>query len=204
MGRYTGPACRLCRRERKKLNLKGTRCDTDKCAMERKDNPPGKIMRMNRRPSGYAIHLREKQKAKRMYGISEHQFRKYFELAARRKGVTGELLLQFLERRLDSVVYRLGFAASRREARQLIAHGHLIVNSRKTDVPSYLLKAGDKMTVREKSKKMIGQRLEAERSVPDWLLLDRKSIEGNVKYLPKRDEIPIEVREELIVELYSK
>lgn len=203
--RYSGAMCRLCRREGKKLFLKGTRCDTDKCAVDKRETPPGMPpKRRRKRASVYAIHLREKQKAKQIYGISETQFRRYFELAAHKKGVTGEVLLQLLESRLDNVVYKLGLAMSRRSARQLVTHGHFLVNSRKTNIPSYLLKPGDKITIRDKSKKVVENSLKLDRPVPSWLSLDRSTFEGIAKYLPKRDEIQLDIREELIVELYSK
>lgn len=205
MSRYKA-VCRLCRREGSKLFLKGSHCDTDKCAMEKREAPPGMLPKRGRRRrvSGYGIHMREKQKAKRIYGISERQFRKYFRISAHKKGITGELLLQFLERRLDNVVYRLGFSTSRKSARQLVSHGHLLVNSRKTNIPSYLLKPGDKITVQEKSKKLVSERLKAEPSILSWLLLDPSNLEGSIKNLPKREEIPLDIREELIIELYSK
>jgi small subunit ribosomal protein S4 len=152
--------------------------------------------------SGYGIHLREKQGAKRIYRILEHQFRRYYELAARKKGTTGEILLQLLERRLDNVVYRLGFASSRAGARQLTSHGHLLVNGRKTDIPSYLLRPGDQITLREKSKKIVEEAIKREQEVPRWLSLDRPNFKAEVLSLPKRDEIPLDIREELIIELY--
>jgi small subunit ribosomal protein S4 len=180
------------------------RCDTNKCALDERESPPGKLPRRAKRPSGYAIHLREKQKVKRIYGVLEKQFRNYFESASRKKGVTGEALLQLLESRLDNVVYRLGFASSRKESRQFVSHGHFLVNARKTNISSYLLRPGDKITVQDKSKEAITNKLKAERPIPGWLLLDRSTLEGSVKCLPKREEIPLDVREELIVELYSK
>lgn len=207
MGRYREAVCRLCKREGKKLFLKGARCDTDKCPMERegRSGPPGELPKRGvKRASGYRIHLREKQKSKRVYGISEHQFRRYYELAVRKKGITGEILLQTLERRLDNVVYRLGFASSRRAARQLVSHGHFFVNGRKTDIPSYLLKPGDKISLKKRSQKTVEAALEKGREIPGWLSFDHSNFVSEVLDLPKRADIPLDIREELIVELYSK
>ncbi len=205
MARYKGPSCRLCRREGKKLFLKGTRCNTEKCAMERRETPPGESPKRGmKRASGYKIHLREKQRAKRIYGIMEHQFRRYYELAARKKGITGEILLQLLERRLDNIVYRLGFASSRRSARQLVSHRHFLVNGQKTNIPSYLLKPGDQIRLKEKSRKIVEEVFKPDKEIPTWLSLDRSNFKGEMINLPKRDEIPLDIREELIIELYSK
>ena len=211
MARYTGPVCRLCRREGGKLFLKGQRCFTDKCAVEKRNYAPGEHGRSffrRRQVLGYGQQLREKQKTKRSYGVQERQFRRYFQKAARRKGVTGQLLLQMLERRLDSVVYRLGFGASRNQARQLVRHGHIRVNGRKVTIPSYLLKPGDEVAVRQKSRKnpLIIEAMEdvAGRGVPAWLTLERENFTGRVMELPNREEIKIPIEEQLIVELYSK
>ncbi len=207
MARYRGPVCRLCRRERKKLFLKGIRCNTEKCVMEHREAPPGEVSRRRRRrASGYAIHLREKQGAKRIYGLLEHQFRRYYELAVHKKGITGEILLQLLERRLDNVVYRSGFASSRAIARQLVSHGHFFVNNRKTNISSYLVKPGDKIALKEKSQKLsvITETLKREQKIPGWLSLDRSNFEVEMLNLPGREDIPMDIRVELIIELYSK
>jgi len=208
LARYTGPVCRLCRREGVKLFLKGERCYTDKCALERRPYPPGQHGQMRIKKTDYGILLREKQKLKRIYGILEKQFHRYFEEAVRLKGITGENLLMLLERRLDNVVYRMGFANSRRQARQLVRHGHVLVNDEKVDIPSYLVEVGDIIKIREKSKDIpfIKEALEAvaRRGVPSWLEVDKERLEGRVKALPTRDEIAIPVQEQLIVEFYSK
>jgi small subunit ribosomal protein S4 len=194
-----------------KLFLKGQRCYTDKCAVEKRNYAPGEHGRgffRRRQVLGYGQQLREKQKTKRSYGVQERQFRRYFQRAARRKGVTGQMLLQMLERRLDSVVYRLGFGASRNQARQLVRHGHIRVNGRKVTIPSYLLKPGDEVAVRQKSRKnpLIIEAMEdvAGRGVPAWLTLERENFTGRVLELPSREEIKIPIEEQLIVELYSK
>jgi small subunit ribosomal protein S4 len=211
LARYTGPVCRLCRREGIKLFLKGQRCFTEKCAVEKRNFFPGEHghnVRMRSKVIGYGLQLREKQKVKRIYGILERQFRRYFEKAARRKGITGELLLQFLERRLDNVVCRLGFAGSRRQARQLVRHGHIEVNGRRITIPSYLLKRGDEVAVRQNSRKMpsiVNSLQEVPgRGVPSWLSLDAESFKGQVLELPRRADIALPIEEQLIVELYSK
>lgn len=213
MARYTGSVCRLCRREGMKLFLKGQRCYAEKCAIEKRNFFPGEhghSRRARARPKamGYGLQLREKQKVKRIYGVLENQFRSYFDRAARRRGITGEILLQFLERRLDNVVYRLGFAASRPQARQLVRHGHIQVNGRKVDVPSYLVAKGDEITVRPRSRDnvFIQSALEevAGRGVPAWLGLEREEFRGRVLEIPHRQEIKIPIEESLIVELYSK
>ena len=194
-----------------KLFLKGQRCYTDKCAVEKRNYAPGEHGRSffrRRQVLGYGQQLREKQKTKRSYGVQERQFRRYFQRAALRKGVTGQMLLQMLERRLDSVVYRLGFGASRNQARQLVRHGHIRVNGQKVTIPSYLLKPGDEVAVRQKSRKnpLIIEAMEdvAGRGVPAWLSLERENFAGRVLELPSREEIKIPVEEQLIVELYSK
>ncbi|MBE3519854.1 MAG: 30S ribosomal protein S4 [Firmicutes bacterium] len=206
MARITGPVCRLCRREGEKLYLKGEKCYT-KCTLERRPNPPGVHGRV-RRMSEYGLQLREKQKAKRFYGVLERQFKNYFERAAKARGATGTMLMTFLERRLDNVVYRLGFASSRREARQLVVHGHFLVNSKKVDRPSYLVNPGDVIEVREKSRNLAKFKARAEALAdyrpPAWLQLDESKFKGTVLRLPTREEIDAPVNERLIVELYSK
>ncbi len=208
MARYTDSVCRQCRREGLKLFLKGERCYTDKCAIERRSYPPGEHGQGRHKFSEYAIQLREKQKVKRMYGVLEDQFRRYFRMAARSRGVTGEILLQFLERRLDNMVYRMGFATSRAEGRQMVRHGHITVNGRKVDIPSALLKVGDVVAVREKSRKItrIQDALaQAEhRGAPDWLEVQTEAFSARVKLLPQREELTMPINEQLIVELYSK
>ena len=208
MARYTKSACRLCRRENLKLFLKGERCYTEKCAIDRRSYAPGQHGQSRKKFSDYGAQLREKQKVKRLYGLLETQFRNTFKEADRQKGITGEVLLFLLERRLDNAVYRLGFANSRDEARQLVRHNHFAVNQSKVNIPSYLLKPGDVIEVREKSKKVvrIQEALEgvARRGVPQWLELDKDQMRGNVKSMPTREEITIPIQEKLIVELYSK
>jgi len=208
LGRYTGPSCRLCRREGTKLFLKGERCYSDKCAVERRGEPPGQHGTSRRKQSEYGVQLREKQKARRVYGVMERQFRRYFAKAARAKGVTGTILLQHLERRLDNVVLRMGFADSRAEARQLIRHGHFEVNGRKTDIPSFQVREGDVVAVREKSRGATPIQRAAEagnqRSIPAWLDVDFVNLRGRVLRLPTREEIDAPVQEHLIIELYSR
>ena len=208
MARYTKSVCRLCRRENLKLFLKGERCYTEKCAIDRRNYPPGQHGQNRRKFSDYGAQLREKQKVKRLYGILENQFRNTFKEADRQKGITGEILLSLLERRLDNTVYRLGFANSRNEARQLVKHNHFLVNQTKVNIPSYLVKPGDIIHLREKSKKVVRilEALEgvARRGVPQWLELDKEQLKGNVKGLPTREDITIPIQEKLIVELYSK
>lgn len=208
MARYTGPSCRLCRREGVELFLKGERCYTDKCAIKRRTYPPGQHGQGRVKVSDYGVQLREKQKVRRIYGILEKQFRGYFEMADQAKGVTGETLLFILERRLDNAVYRLGFATSRTEARQLVRHGHFTLNGRKVNIPSIQLKAGDVLQVREKSRKIasITESLEGvvRRGIPQWLELDKDAFKGTIKTLPVREDITMPIQEQLIVELYSK
>jgi len=200
--------CRLCRRENLKLFLKGERCYTDKCAIERRNYPPGQHGQGRPKFSEYSIQLREKQKVKRMYGLLEKQFRRTFAEANRTKGITGETLLVLLERRLDNVAYRLGFASSRAEARTLVRHGHLLVNGRKTNIPSYSVRAGDVIAVKEQSRQL-GRVVSAmegaqRRGVPDWAELDRETVSGRIKILPSRSDVTMPINEKLIVELYSK
>jgi small subunit ribosomal protein S4 len=207
LARYTGAVCRLCRREGLKLFLKGSRCFTEKCAIERRNYPPGQHGLGRSKRSAYGEQLREKQKAKRIYGLLEGQFRRYFERAEREKGVTGENLLRLLERRLDNVVFRLGFAASRAEARQIVGHGHIQVNGRKVSLPSFLVKAGDQVQLRATSglQQRVTDNLSAGRGqVPQWLELATADKRGVIRGLPLRDDIQIPVQEQLIVELYSK
>jgi len=208
MARYIGPVCRLCRRENQKLFLKGDRCFSEKCAVERRAYPPGQHGQGRPRFSDYGVQLREKQKVKRIYGMLERQFEKTMDTASRMKGRTGENLLQLLERRLDNVVFRLGFATSRSEARQLVRHGHFLVNGRKASIPSMQLKPGAVVTLHEGSRQVtrIVGALEAleRRSVPSWLELDKERFQGTVKALPVRDEITLPIQEQLIVELYSR
>jgi small subunit ribosomal protein S4 len=207
MARYRDAKCRLCRREGMKLFLKGARCFTDKCAIERRNYPPGQHGLNRGKLTPFGIQLREKQKAKRIYGVIEGQFRRYFQQAEREKGVTGENLLRLLECRLDNVVHRLGFAASRREGRQMVAHGHFQVNGRKVSVPSYLVSVGEVVQLRPTSKHQV--RVEdnlagGRGQVPQWLELDPGEKKGTVRSLPLREDIQIPVAEQLIVELYSK
>jgi small subunit ribosomal protein S4 len=208
LARYTDSVCRLCRRENLKLFLKGERCYTDKCAIERRNYPPGQHGQGRPKFSEYSIQLREKQKVKRIYGLLENQFRRTFAEAARTKGITGETLLVLLERRLDSVAYRLGFASSRAEARTLVRHGHILVNGKKVDIPSYTVRAGDVISVKEPSRQM-GRVLSAmegaqRRGVPEWAEVDRETYSGRIKVLPSRGDITMPINEKLIVELYSK
>ncbi len=208
MARYTGAVCRLCRREGLKLFLKGERCYTDKCAIERRNYPPGEHGQARPKFSEYSIQLREKQKLRRIYGVLEGQFRRYFSMADRSRGVTGETLLQLLERRLDNIAYRIGFATSRSEARQLVRHGHFEVNGRKVDIPSYLVRPGDVVAVRERSRKITRIQealgLAQRRGVPDWIELTAEAFAGKVKALPVRADLTMPINEKLVVELYSK
>lgn len=208
MARYIGPECRLCRRENLKLYLKGDRCYSDKCAFDRRGYAPGQHGQRRRKSSDYGLQLREKQKVKRMYGLLECQFRGFFEMADRSGGITGANLLMFLERRLDNVAFRMGFANSRNQARQLVRHKHLVVNGKKMNIPSYLVKKGDVIELREKSQKIAGiaEALGAvvRRGVPAWLEVEPSRFRGAVKAYPTRDDITAPIQEQLIVELYSK
>lgn len=208
MSRYIGPVCRLCRREGMKLFLKGTKCDTAKCTFEKRPAPPGQHGQSRTKLSDYGIQLREKQKLKRMWGMLERQFNNCFKEAARKKGVTGVTLLQFLEMRLDNIVYRLGFSSSRAGSRQLVLHGHIHVNGRKVNRPSYTLKVGDKVEVTEQAKirEVVKESLDklASRPIPEWLLLNRDVFKGEISKIPSREEMTTPVNERLIVELYSK
>ncbi|HUI42540.1 MAG TPA: 30S ribosomal protein S4 [Terriglobia bacterium] len=209
MARYRDPVCRLCRREGTKLFLKGQRCLTDKCAIEKRNFAPGQHGK-SRRPKvvGYGLQLREKQKVRRLYGILENQFRGYFERAAAGKDVTGEALLQMLERRLDNVIYRLGLSTSRAGARQLVRHGHILVGGRKVSIPSFQVMPGQEIVVRESSRKLAAIEraldLAGNRSVPGWLEFDRAAMKGRVLSLPKREDVNFPIQEQIIVELYSK
>ena len=208
MARYRASVCRLCRREGLKLFLKGERCYTDKCAIERRNYPPGQHGQGRIKFSEYSLQLREKQKLKRMYRLLEGQFRRLFERADRAKGITGESLMILLERRFDNMVYRLGFANSRAEARQLVRHGHFQVNGRKVDIPSAMVKAGDVITVRDRSRKIVriqeALELSQRRGVPEWLEVDRASFTGRIRALPARSDLTMPINEKLVVELYSK
>ena len=209
MAVYHDARCRLCRREGMKLFLKGQRCFTDKCAFERRGYAPGEHGKNRRiKETNYGQQLREKQKARRIYGLLERQFRHYFSKAATTKGVTGEVLLQMLERRLDNIVFRFGFAPSRSAARQLVRHGHFQVNGRRVDIPSFLVRAGDEVKVRERSRKMtvVQTSLEARKGqgVPEWMDLNAEQLSGKILNIPTRANIPVPINEQLIVELYSK
>ena len=207
MARYCGPVCRLCRREGMKLFLKGERCFKPSCGIEKRNYIPGEHGRDRRaKIVGYGLQLREKQKVKRMYGILERQFHLYFERAVRQKGVTGENLLSQLERRLDNVVLRLGLAASHAQARQFVRHGHIRVNDKKVNIPSFLVRVGDEVTVKEKSQKnvQILSAMEISQAIPAWLQVDPNSMTGKVLALPKREDITMPIEEHMIVELYSK
>ena len=211
MARYTGPSCRLCRREGQKLFLKGTRCNTEKCAVSRRDFAPGQHGQgqMRKKESNYGTQLREKQKVKRIYGLLEAQFRHYFRIAARSKGVTGIMLLQLLERRLDNVVFRMNLATSRAEAREIVQHGFVYVNDKRVDIPSFTVKVGNVIFVKPKKEKMIKslkERREAltDRLVPKWLELDKNEFKAKVIDVPTKEDIGFPIQEQLIVELYSK
>jgi small subunit ribosomal protein S4 len=209
LARYTDPVCRLCRREGIKLFLKGTKCFSDKCPIEKRNFAPGQHGKDRKaKVVGYGLQLREKQKTKRIYFAQEGQFRNYFEKAARSKGVTGEMLLQQLERRLDNIVYRLGFGMSRRQARQLVRHGHVQVDGHKVNIPSYQVSVGEEVAIRESSRKLpileLAKDFASHQNMPTWLEVDRDNYKGKILSLPKRDEIQLPVNEQLIVELYSK
>jgi len=206
MARYTGATCRLCRREGMKLNLKGDRCFTDKCAFARRGYAPGQHGQSKKKMSNYGLQLREKQKAKRIYGVLESQFRRYYEKADKLRGITGENLLRLLEVRLDNVVYRLGYGNSRQEARQLVTHGHFLVNGKKVDIPSYSLTANEVISACEKSRatEKFKVFLENPKTLPNWLEANLEKFEGKVLAQPTREDIDVPVNETLIVELYSK
>lgn len=207
MARYTGSVCRLCRREGTKLFLKGDRCYTQKCAVDKRAYGPGEHGQGRKKVSEYGLQLREKQKARRLYGIQERQFRKYFAEAERQKGVTGENLIRLLERRLDNVVYRLGFAFSRAQARQMVLHGHIYINDKKVDIPSYLVEPGETISVKEKSRNIpLMQEVKegAKASVPSWLEVDLEALKGRVISLPDGKDLDVPIEAHLIVELYSR
>ncbi len=208
MARYTESVCRLCRREGAKLFLKGTRCYTKKCSFERRPTPPGQHGVRRRKVGDFGLQLREKQKIRRVYGVLERQFRNYFREAQTHQGVTGEWLLRSLELRLDNVVYRMGLASSRAQARQLVGHGHLAVNGRPTNIPSYQLKPGDKIEVRESRRsrepfKVVKETLRSHQA-PEWLTVDAASLSGTVSASPSRDQMPLDLNEQLVVEFYSR
>jgi small subunit ribosomal protein S4 len=209
MARYTGPVCRLCRREGTKLFLKGTKCASERCPLEKRNFAPG-MHGKDRKAKivGYGLQLHEKQKAKRMYFTLEGQFREYYEKASRAQGVTGELLIQQLERRLDNVAFRLGFAISRRQARQVVRHGHVMVNGKKVNIPSYQVRVGDEIAIRDAAKKLIiieqGTQAAAQNPVPAWLEVNFENMNGRILSLPKRSDVNLPINEQLIVELYSK
>ena len=208
MARYKDAVCKLCRREREKLFLKGQKCVSEKCPVEKKPYPPGEHGQRRVKETQYLIQLREKQKAKNSYGVLEKQFRRYYEIAARKKGITGENLLQLLESRLDNIIYRAGFAASRADARQLVRHNHVKVNDGRVNIPSYLTKEGDVVAIVDKSKELLRIQSflnnKARQEIPDWLRVDDQKLTVHINYLPARDDIAFPVKEQLIVELYSK
>ena len=209
MARYKDAVCRLCRREGMKLFLKGAKCFSDKCPIEKRNFAPGQHGKDRKaKVVGYGLQLREKQKTKRIFFTQERQFRNYFEEAARSKAVTGEMLLQQLERRLDNVIYRMGFAVSRRQARQLVRHGHVQVNGRKVDIPSYEVNVGDEVAVRERSRQLpvlaSAREFTSHQATPNWMEVDRDNLKGRVTAVPKREDISLPINEQLIVELYSK
>lgn len=208
MGRYCGAVCRLCRREGEKLFLKGERCYTNKCAIERREGGPGQHGKTRQAYSDFKIQLRAKQKARRMYGVAEKQFRKLFGQALKVKGVAGTEFLKLLERRLDNIVYRAGFASSRREARQLVSHGHILVKGKPVKIASYILKEGDDIQIREKSKKLLciqSALSSAEaRIIPEWIALDKSNLKATLQAIPSRDQMPQSINEQLIVEMYSR
>ncbi len=210
MGRYTGPLCKLCRRESNRLFLKGEKCFSQVCILNKKAYPPGKLSKFSKKPTEYALQLREKQKLKRYYGLYERQFRKFFGLATKHKGVTGEMLLQYLERRLDNIVYRAGFVQSRRMARQLISHGHVFVNGRRVSIPSFIVKVNDEVELSQKAKTFdnVVKSIEASvnKVIPSWFEVDNALVKLKVTSIPRREEmnLEIDVNEQLIVELYSK
>jgi len=206
LSRYTGPVCKICRREGMKLFEKGEKCYTEKCGVEKRNYPPGVHVETRRKVTEYGIRLREKQKVKRMYGLSENQFKRWFAMAEKAKCVTGTNLLVFLERRLDNMVYRLGLAVSRKEARQLVSHTHVTVNGKTVDIPSYLVKEGDEIEIRHKDLPSVKDALESvvRRGLPSWLELEKEAMKGKVKLLPTREDISIPIKEQLIVEYYSR
>ena len=208
MPRYLGPSCRLCRREGMKLMLKGDRCLSSKCALTKHKLPPGQLPKRRRKTSEYGVQLREKQKVKRIYGVLEKQFRGYYSRSERQKGITGTNLLVSLESRLDNIVYRMGFSNSRNQARQMVRHNHFLVNNKKVNIPSYLVRPGDVIDVKEKSRKvpqlLEGMETVVRRGIPDWIEVEKGKFRGTLKSLPNREDITMPIHEQLIVELYSK
>ncbi len=206
MSRYVGPSCRLCRREGIKLFLKGERCYTEKCAIEKRNYPPGVHVETRGKFLEYGLRLREKQRLRRMYGLSEKQFKRFFEMAERKQGITGTNFLILLERRIDNMIFRLGFATSRKEARQLVSHSHILVNGRKVSTPSFLVKPGDEISVKHKDLPSVKNALESvvRRGIPSWIELDKDNMKGTIKLLPTRDDITMPIKEQLIVEYYSR
>jgi small subunit ribosomal protein S4 len=206
LSRYVGPSCRLCRREASKLFLKGERCYTEKCAIEKRNYPPGAHVETRSKTLEYGIRLREKQKVRKIYGLGEKQFKRFFTIAERKPGITGTNFLVLLERRLDNMVYRLGFATSRKEARQIVSHNHISVNGKKVNIPSYFVKEGDEIAIRDKDLLSVKNALESvvRRGVPSWLELDKDNVKGIVRLLPSREDITMPIKEQLVVEYYSR
>ena len=206
MSRYTGPVCKICRREGMKLFEKGEKCYTEKCEVEKRNYPPGVHVETRGKMTEYGIRLREKQKVKRIYGLTENQFKRFFVMAENTKGVTGTNLLVFLERRLDNMVYRLGFAVSRKEARQIVSHSHVSVNGKTVSIPSYLVREGDEVAIRHKELPSVRNALESvvRRGLPPWLELDKEAMSGKIRLLPTREDISVPIKEQLIVEYYSR
>jgi len=206
LSRYTGPVCKICRREGMKLFEKGEKCYAEKCEVEKRNYPPGVHVETRVKMTEYGIRLREKQKVKRMYGLTENQFKRFFIMAEKTKGVTGTNLLVYLERRLDNMVYRLGFAVSRKEARQIVSHSHVSVNGRTVNIPSYLVKEGDEIAIRHKELPSVRNALESvvRRGLPPWLDLDKEAMTGRIRLLPTREDISVPIKEQLIVEYYSR
>ncbi len=206
MSRYTGPVCKICRREGMKLFARGEKCYTEKCEVEKRNYPPGVHVETRGKMTEYGIRLREKQKVKRMYGLTENQFKRFFVMAEKASGVTGTNLLVFLERRLDNMVYRIGFAVSRKEARQVVTHAHVTVNGKTVNIPSYLIKEGDEIGIRHKGLVVVQNALESvvRRGVPSWIEVDKEKMTGKIRLLPARDDITVPIKEQLIVEYYSR
>ena len=206
MSRYTGPVCKICRREGMKLFARGEKCYTEKCEVEKRNYPPGVHVETRGKMTEYGIRLREKQKVKRMYGLTENQFKRFFVMAEKASGVTGTNLLVFLERRLDNMVYRMGFAVSRNEARQMVTHAHVAVNGKTVNIPSYLIKEGDEIGIRHKGLVSVQNALESvvRRGVPSWIEVDKEKMTGKIRLLPARDDITVPIKEQLIVEYYSR
>jgi len=206
LSRYTGPVCKICRREGMKLFARGEKCYTEKCEVEKRNYPPGVHVETRGKMTEYGIRLREKQKVKRMYGLTENQFKRFFVMAEKASGVTGTNLLVFLERRLDNMVYRIGFAVSRKEARQMVTHAHVTVNGKTVNIPSYLIKEGDEIGIRHKGLVAVQNALESvvRRGVPSWIEVDKEQMTGKIRLLPARDDITVPIKEQLIVEYYSR